>query len=72
MAELVKADPCARATGLNKHTLYKLAAVGSIPCYRAGRALRFDIAELREWMRTQATGRIIGSGGKGRKSDAYK
>jgi excisionase family DNA binding protein len=52
--ELVKAELAARATGLNKHFLYKLAAAGKVPCYRAGRALRFSIPELLDWMRRDA------------------
>jgi excisionase family DNA binding protein len=53
-AELVKVGDAARSIGLNKHYLYKLAAAGKVPCYRAGRALRFCIPELLEWMRREA------------------
>ena len=52
--ELVKVEDAAHSIGLNKHFLYKLAAAGKIPCYRAGRALRFSIPELLEWMRRDA------------------
>lgn len=55
--ELVKVELAARALGLNKHFLYKLAATGRVPCYRAGRALRFSIPELLEWMRSEAQSR---------------
>ncbi len=52
--ELVKAGKAAKALGLNAYFIYKLASRGQIPCYRAGRALRFSIPELREWMKSQA------------------
>ncbi len=52
--ELVKAELAAKATGLNKYFIYRLAAEGQIPCYRAGRAIRFSIPELMEWMKTQS------------------
>ena len=51
--QLVKAELAAKATGLNRYFLYRLAAQGRIPCYRAGRALRFSIPELLEWMKCQ-------------------
>jgi excisionase family DNA binding protein len=50
---LVKAEIAAQAMGLSKYFLYRLAAKGEIPSYRAGKAIRFDIDELRAWMRTQ-------------------
>ena len=52
--DLVNAELAARATGLNKFFIYKLAAAGKLPSYRAGRALRFSIPELRDWMRHEA------------------
>ena len=53
MAELVDVDSTARAVKLNKYTLYRLAQQHKIPCYRAGRALRFDVDEVRAWMKDQ-------------------
>jgi len=53
-ADLVKATEAARSTGLSKYFLYRLAAKGKIPFYRAGKALRFSVRELREWMKAQA------------------
>lgn len=52
--ELVSADEAAKATGLSKYFIYRLAAAGKVPAYKAGRAVRFDILELRAWMREQA------------------
>lgn len=54
MSGLVGVTEAAKAVGLNKWTLYRLASKGAIPCYRAGKALRLDPIELREWMRNQA------------------
>lgn len=50
---LVKADLAAKATGLNKFYLYRLGAQGQIPRYKAGRAVRFSIPEILEWMKKQ-------------------
>ena len=52
--ELVMVDLASKATGLNRHYLYRLAAQNKIPHYRAGKAVRFCIPELLEWMKTQA------------------
>jgi excisionase family DNA binding protein len=54
MADLVDVDSIARAVNLNKFTIYRLAQQHKVPCYRAGRALRFDVEEVRDWMRGQA------------------
>ncbi len=51
--ELVKADLAAKAMGLNKYFLYRLAAENKIPAYRIGKAVRFSVPELLAWMRTQ-------------------
>lgn len=55
MGQLVEAKEAARATGLNLYTIYKMASKGFMPVYRAGRALRFDVDEVRAWMKQQAT-----------------
>ena len=55
MGQLVEAKEAARATGLNLYTFYIMASKGVMPVYRAGRALRFDVDELRAWMKQQAT-----------------
>ena len=59
MSDLVKVAVAAKALGLSKHYLYKGAAVGAIPCHRAGRALRFDLDEVRVWMKQQAAQEIV-------------
>jgi excisionase family DNA binding protein len=51
---LEKAKCAARAVGLTPSTLYRAAERGEVPCYRLGRAVRFDVEELRQWMRDQA------------------
>ena len=52
--ELVMVDLASKATRLNRHYLYRLAAQNKIPHYRAGKAVRFCIPELLEWMKNQA------------------
>jgi len=54
MPDLVNIECASRSVGLNKYTLYKLAGEGKAPCYRAGKAIRFDVEELRAWMKKQA------------------
>ncbi len=61
-AQLVMADLAAKATGLDKYHLYGLAAEGQIPHYRAGRAVRFSIPELLEWMKKNAEAKANGNG----------
>ncbi len=52
--ELVMVDLASKATGLNRHYLYRLAAQNKVPHYRAGKAVRFSVPELLEWMKNQA------------------
>jgi len=52
--ELQKAKPAAKAIGCSASALYRKAKRGEAPCYRFGKALRFDVTELRLWMREQA------------------
>ena len=52
--DLVMVDLASKATGLNRYYLYRLAAQNKVPHYRAGKAVRFSIPELLEWMKIQA------------------
>jgi len=53
MSAMVKTREAAQAVGLSQFFLYRNA--NHIPAaYRAGRALRWDVSELKEWMRQQA------------------
>jgi len=53
MNPLITTIEAAKLAGLSPWFLYRNSR--SIPaCYRAGRALRWDIQELKEWMRRQA------------------
>ena len=54
MKNLDNAYVTARATGLSKFTLYRLAKKKEIPHFRCGRAIRFDVVEVLGWMRQQA------------------
>ncbi len=51
---LVTVGLASKATGLNRHYLYRLAARNKVPHYRAGKAVRFCIPEVLEWMKNQA------------------
>jgi len=53
-ANLKKVGEAARAVGLSRSKLYRAAAQGRLPCYRLDGAVRFDVQELREWMRLEA------------------
>ena len=55
---LVMVDVASKATGLNRHYLYRLAAQNKVPHYRAGKAVRFCIPELLEWMKNQAQQKV--------------
>ena len=51
---LVGADMCARALGITKGCLYRMAREGLIPSYRVGvqlRGVRFDLDEVRETLK---------------------
>lgn len=51
---LVSTRAAAKAVGLNPFFLYR--HIHQIPAvYRAGRALRWDVEALKEWMREQVT-----------------
>ena len=51
---LAKAAETAKVTGLSKFFLYRLAAQGEIPFYRAGRAIRFNVDEVLAWMKAKS------------------
>jgi len=53
MLATVGADEAARLLGVNKHTLYRWAREGTVPCIRIGKAVRFRVATLLEWMEQQ-------------------
>ena len=53
MSDLEKTRPAAKAVGLSRWYLYRNA--DKIPAaHRAGRALRWDVGALKQWMRDQA------------------
>ena len=54
METLVDANKAARILGLSKQTLYKHFEEGRLPAYKLGKALRFDVDELKEFMRKAA------------------
>ena len=52
-SNLTKAEDTAYAVGLSKFTLYKLAKKNEIPHYRCGKAIRFDVNEVKAWMKEE-------------------
>ena len=54
MEKLLRAREAAEFLGLSEQTLYKHFEEGKIPGYRLGKALRFDVEELKNFMRNSA------------------
>jgi len=50
---LANAKNIAHLVGLSKFTLYKLAKRNEIPHYRCGKAIRFDVNEVKAWMKKE-------------------
>ena len=48
---LTTAKPTAEELGISTFTLYRCARAGLIPVHRLGRAVRFDITEVRAALR---------------------
>ncbi len=40
--------------GLSEPTIRKWVQKGKIPCYRFGRAVRFDVRQIEAWAKTKA------------------
>ncbi|NGZ98429.1 MAG: hypothetical protein CV089_20270 [Nitrospira sp. WS110] len=57
MTPLVGVDEAAEAVGLSKFSLYRLVQQKRVPHYRQGRAVRFDVSELRAVMKREITAR---------------
>ena len=52
---LWKAPEAARALALSERTLWTMANTGQIPSVRQGRAVRYDPADLRAWIKRKKT-----------------
>ena len=50
---LVKISVASGITGYSVNYLYHLASKGMIPCVKRRRTLRFDMEELKKWMKQQ-------------------
>lgn len=50
LEELVDAAEAARYLGLARKTVYTWAEQGRLPAYRIGRALRFRVSELKDYI----------------------
>ncbi len=53
---LVTASGLAEHLDVNVGQIYRMARRGTLPCYRIGRRLRFDLAEVRDVFRSTAGG----------------
>ena len=54
MNKLVNAREAANLLGVCAQTIYQKFEKGEIPGYRLGKALRFDVEELKNFMRNSA------------------
>ena len=45
----------AQALSISERTLWSLTHDGKIPCVRIGRAVRYDLADIRSWIESQKT-----------------
>jgi len=51
MPEFVTADQLAPTLGVSKARLYQLARDQIVPAVREGRSVKFDLAQIREWIK---------------------
>ena len=47
----LKARDLAEIFGVTQQHIYKMAALGVIPCFRVGASVRFDPGTVAEWLR---------------------
>lgn len=48
--EILNADEMAQYLDLSKQTIYKLIKEESMPHYRAGKSIRFNLEEVLKWL----------------------
>jgi excisionase family DNA binding protein len=46
----LKASELGKLLGVTRQHIYKMAAIGAIPSFRIGAAVRFDPKEVAEWL----------------------
>ena len=51
---LVSSREAARMLAVSERTLFTLRKTGAIPAIQVGRAVRFSVADLEEWIRKSA------------------
>lgn len=52
--ELENASGISRMAKMTPRRVLQLAREGKMPCYRAGRQVRFNVVEVLDWMKQQA------------------
>jgi excisionase family DNA binding protein len=53
---LLKPGEAAEALSISARKLWALTNAGEIPCVRFGRSVRYDLADLREWIDSRKGG----------------
>ena len=53
MNKLINIKELSELIGLSIHTLYTRVSQQRIPHYKIGSAVRFDISEIEEWLKSQ-------------------
>jgi len=51
---LVTVAGIAQALAVSRSMIYKWVEEGIIPHYRFGKAIRFDVSEIKEWLKTKS------------------
>lgn len=49
-ARLIDANTVAQMTNFTANTIRRFARQGTIPAYRVGQRIRFDVAEVEAWL----------------------
>lgn len=52
----LKIDAAAKRIGMSVSWLRKATAAGTFPCFRIGRAVRYDSAQLEAWIKARVAG----------------
>ena len=54
--QLLRPNDAARALAISPRKLWEITNRGEIPCVRIGRAVRYDLADLRDWINRRKGG----------------
>lgn len=67
LPRLVSVEDLAKILSVSKSLVYKWIDKKSIPHYRLDKAIRFDLAQIRDWLQSKSVDRVCDpeSGGEG-------